>query len=1262
MASQGPSQRPFLQQSGPQQTASLDIILDRGQPLTQAQNDALQSLEEEALSTPSLAKETFYQDTTFIGGGHLEQTIVRMVEVPRDLSLATGSRATVVNPENSKIHLWAAWNDEVSSQLRTVLEAVFSGLYPLIDGTEATSTLKVASLSSCLRSIIGYINHDLYFDQITDRGLFVTASMDVVHNFLTRTGDDPRTFSGDKAVHMLYALRYLVVFVFQIGHITAGSKIDELSYYSQAWELFGRIARLMLTLTLDDRGRVRIGEFQRTNDHGPEVLKGIGSNWPEVDTIVLLQHLCHQKAGGHTFPGMVNEMLAATHQQQTMAAFEAHIPRVISFFCRLQPLLRFNIDGKYRTDYRRLCGFGCWDIVTHMLKIVLEHSDPKLHDREYRNRLGQRFTVWCVHLTTEWGWAPCDTTILALRTSFLQSRMDDLFGEKSEASPERLFEDCAANYNFTSVREDTGFRSWLKLIILSGQQKARTGARSQLKSFVSTLTPNDGQVLRKSDEATPTKLRRLRNLHDLYSALWLVALPDSKVRLVAQLRALVVPEESHTAAIQVSCLTWSRLVRFEISTNATAMLVFLADWQLTTCHMLLQASVHEEAEFVTFLRQDPHAITDEIREQIRGRMEHNRKQLQNCVSMALDLLENRIYGCTSDGQAKLLLFADGADRLLQFCYPGYGASDKIIATILKILDIYIRKWVHAKNIAESGKLMQQPLRRILSNRLGAPVASNDEVLETLTTCWFALAQKYVKSETRTWDSYLEPGGEDSWYLLPDSSSRRGCMVYFATCLLQNEPEQYQKRQVELLGLWLCALVAPIGEFKYEHLLTTEILHKDLHNPLLLNLPLVTWHNGNEVAVLFDDLVKARVPLIYTIFGNMHKSTTQCDSQELFVYPGQADHSVLLKKMMLAMKGHHQDLASRPQAQQVYDNFVNGVLQQMRLYTEDIQPVDPWFEVSTRFPLALDTVEVKLKAYRAQLVNGVLGKQMCFFLQTAAERSSVSAQQDGFREELLSVLLDLSPSSIQYKDGYAADALFRTLLFQNVFPAYIERMFSTSGFIIGLPILECIVSVYQDLRFLFGFWTVEYLTPFTTSTFCILSSAKHALANLTPEHILNSPQRLCAYTLLLTLLLDVFSRCLEMEEYFGYFGSLPDLEDYFLFFYKHVLSVAFRPPRLLPQALRDDDNNEYYDDDNDLQLPEPQLSAADNRILAYARKELGETLDKKWVCEGGQWFVLRAGGRREPVRGGFVGSIEEETREMQYAGSRYVTAFAAVYNS
>jgi hypothetical protein len=137
---------------------------------------------------------------------------------------------------------------------------------------------------------------------------------------------------------------------------------------------------------------------------------------------------------------------------------------------------------------------------------------------------------------------------------------------------------------------------------------------------------------------------------------------------------------------------------------------------------------------------------------------------------------------------------------------------------------------------------------------------------------------------------------------------------------------------------------------------------------------------------------------------------------------------------------------------------------------------------------------------------------------------------------------------------------------------------------------------------------------------------------------------------------MLSRCQEIEDSFGPCGTLSAIWEYFLFFYQCTLKVAFRPPRALPEVLRDEDD--------DTVLSEPKLSSTDDNLLAYSRHELGDMLDSKWVRGyDGTWFVNRAGGRREQVHAGdVVGSFEQETSRMQAAAERYVQVFAALWNA
>jgi hypothetical protein len=590
--------------------------------------------------------------------------------------------------------------------------------------------------------------------------------------------------------------------------------------------------------------------------------------------------------------------------------------------------------------------------------------------------------------------------------------------------------------------------------------------------------------------------------------------------------------------------------------------------------------------------------------------------------------------------------------------------DDVIEVTLSTITSYIITWLpKSDNLKELVDLLHHPLKGVLSTQLGRFEQCGNEVLKSLTDCWHAFAKVSVDAGVRSWDNYLSLGGRDAWQSFDDTWHKRQYEVYFVARFVEYNKEAWREWQIPILQLWIASLLHPDTRFKYQADLTTQIMRYDASfNPLLFHLPLVIYEDEVLVEVNFDELVTARTPLIVALLRNMNKITTRPDSQDTIFGPSQDDCSAILKNMIAQMKQYLQEFEREPDNFEVYTAFVGRILLEMRIYTNHLEPVPEFFEYSPGKSLLLapDTIKAKLKTYKQLLIDNVMEKHMIVFMHTTAERAAITGQQKALEDQLVSVFLDLNPESIEDAEGYAADAHFRTLFFQNVFPAYLDRIFHGPGFIIAQPILQCILMVYKSLRFQFGFWRKEFLEPFTTATLTLLATLKTTLAGLrtSQERILSDPSQLRAYAYLSLLMFEILCRCQEMEDSFGPFGALADIWEYFLFFYKFTYTVAFRPPLALPGRPPDDDGEDQ------IPLLEPELSRTDAGMLAYSRQELGDRLDFKWLPGAdGKWHVRGTGGRRELVQGdGGVRILEEEARNMHTAAERYVRAFSALWDA
>jgi hypothetical protein len=863
----------------------------------------------------------------------------------------------------------------------------------------------------------------------------------------------------------------------------------------------------------------------------------------------------------------------------------------------------------------------------------------------------------------------CANLVRLLRTYYGNNNMDEVCVERRNRTRAFLEKYTQHGRIQLPTNHDMGFDAFLKLIINTGIQKAGSGEKtSSLSNFIFSLVPNSGQLLRKDQDHDSWALRPLQNRHDLYSALYFISPLETKIRLLPQIQSLVDLRESHISACIISLKTLTRLARFQISTDEHPLVLqYFGKWIQETIKKM------EEQFDAARLEAFPQTRgTVSKRDALRRIVRFNQDKIQNFLRSVLCAWSDCLRNCRTPDQARYLLFGADLGAVLELCNrtitldfkdgrdgcDTVAFRDDVIVRIVLILTSYITRWLpeseNMKNLVDD---LHSLLKSVLSTQLGRYEQCSDEVLKLFTYCWHALAKVSVDNGIRSWDNYFSLGGRDAWQSFDDTWHKRQYEVYFAILFIESNEDAWRDWQFPMLQLWVASLFVPEAYFKYQAGLTMQIMRYGApYNPLLFHLPLVIYEDEVLVEIQLDELIVARTALVLALLRNMNRSTMRPDSQDSLFGPTEDDCSAILKMMVGLMKQYLRELEGDPAEQAMYADFVGRVLSEMRTYTIHLEPVPDNFEYmpGKYLPSAPGGVKSKLSLYRQQMMESGMEKHMVVFLHTAAERAAISGQREAFEKQLVDVFLDLTPESLEDAQGYAADARFRTLFFQN---AYLDRVFYGSGFIITRPILGCILSVYQGLRFRFGFWTQEFLEPFLKATLSLLSTIKTTLGGsiTSPERILTDPGKLCAYGLLCSVMCEILCRCQEMEDSFGPFGVLSDIWGYFLFFYKYTLRVAYRPPRALPEGLSDDDGQ--------ITLSEPKLSATDDAMLAYSRCGLGDILDFRWFRgDGGTWFVNQAGGRKEQVHAGGVGSWEQEMLSMEFVAEKYVRVFAALWNA
>jgi hypothetical protein len=610
---------------------------------------------------PFLIEGTFYHESTFIGSGDLAETILRILKTPRSLHLNNGGSRSFSLPNTKVLYTWDAWNPTVASQFISVCQTLFQECSFAITTQNNALHAILARLTQYLRGIIDYINHVLYFEDATARTLFVTTCVEILLPIVMVTSSTEQVLDEVQGP-VLHILNHVIVLAFQVSHIASAAPVEH-GLQLQAWDLFDTIAGRILSLTLSGRGQSKLLEYLRVNKIRSERERGIRMDYPEVDALVIVSHLCNGKILGESCSTMIYKILATKLEGHDDNHAHDSIVEVMTFIWTIAPF--FSIKDTGCLGRRRLTkdDFGCWPVVLSVFEAFLKsrthNQDPNAPD----NIIGRRYIHFCVHLATGWGWIDCAGLVQLLRTQYGSNNMDELFAEKSSNS--RDFLDNYPGYGHipSPFDNDSGFDSFLKLIITSGIQKAsRSEKISNLSNFIFSLVPNSGQLVRKNQNHDHRVLRPLQNQHDLYSALYFISPLETKIRLLPQIQSLVDLRESHIKACTISRETLIRLLRFQISTDEDPRILY--DFSKLIQDMIKKMEGLFDAARLEAFTQVGGVVS---REDALSTVRFNQRNIQKFLRNTIQAWSDCIRDCRTPDQARYLLFGEDWEVVLGLC-------------------------------------------------------------------------------------------------------------------------------------------------------------------------------------------------------------------------------------------------------------------------------------------------------------------------------------------------------------------------------------------------------------------------------------------------------------------------------------------------------------------------------------------------------------------------------------------------------------------
>ncbi|KAJ5916839.1 hypothetical protein N7504_000854 [Penicillium tannophilum] len=1039
---------------------------------------------------------TFFHESTFIGSGDFSKSLHLN---KRDLDRETKSSSII---SKDQTYRWAAWNDTVSSQMGSVFEMITVDSEQCIaPSPETKPDPSLASSSFAYRSLITYVTDSLSFIDPVDRKSFIMRAMGLVSRlrepvaaFITN-GE----FNKSGLVRLGY---YNLVFANQIHQISSHPLIST-DPASDALELVKACAKDVTAMVLSEAG---IAELHRLVEETKKAAlrdTGIREEFPSATALVVTVQLLRSS---QSFSGLLADLhievytkcLLRNQKDITILEFAWR-----GLFTTL-PLNEIDDRGIARREFRYKTGNDNWNLVKKLLSPVLDSCDTNsaiqpISYNSYCRTLFQR----CHLLINAWGWRDCKPILDFLYDFFARKLLHNLKLEESRGSPTFLDElDKAPSLDIRAG--EPCFHTLLKIIASGLRFLSSRYEKKKIRNFAWRLLPNHGRVYPKEMPLRHEDLDALRNHHDLLCTLYW-AVPDGCRPRLEAIRNLVHPASSHRETCNINLKSWTRLIRFKLSTDEDVSgLEPFADWH---------------SHFLTELAQQHSNVRNEIEAQnnneksaskdlVESTISQNQRQIETSLDVALSGLRTAVALAPSLVHAYKLISKTPFDAIVSLFDAKRARVNTVISEALHVIVAYVQKdtasppatavapapaattsfeedsqefegfddWtdidavlVQQDRAPEEIEYVQTNLRaivfRLVSNCFGQENCPEDPILMDVVDCWASVAHVLVRHGLQRWDDYLSPYGNQSWSQLRQTMQTRKYTGQFLAVCIEKDSQILMESKNLVIGTWMSSLVERSSMLKFQHRLTAAVLNGRPQDPLLQNLPFTTDKTDGKYHINLEDLSQRRVSLLSSLLSNMREHVLQLEasgSRNLSVT--KQEYSEVLQRLMTAMKDNYCELGNgtAESAQGAYVEFVHRIIRFLQELTSDIKPVDPFFTDPTMFPLPTTDpryIVAKLKRYEPKLASNKEVQTLTMFIQSIVERATVERQHSNLVDQLHTAMKST------YEAGRSEKPTLRAVLLQCVFPAYIELAFSTpAAWILSRPIILSISRVFRDLLF------------------------------------------------------------------------------------------------------------------------------------------------------------------------------------------------------
>lgn len=1190
---------------------------------------------------------TCFSERTFIGSGHFRESLIT-----GDLDRARGF-STIQH--NSRLFRWGPWDDNVSTQLGTLIDDTCESLQQLPQHKHRGSQQLHEGIIDLLEQLDRYLSASLSFHDTVDRVAFLQRCKNFMpclfHALMVDCSGEATSDRQTPKQLRVRAMSLCIVFAAQLLRISRHAVVPY-PIQTDIRSSLQEIVRNALNLALNDDPAGIAQSLHRLKQSGDHAINFDESCAP-AELLVVACHVLEEDASLSVFWPAVQSFVLPTSAKprNDVRVLEACWERLFLVL----PFLGFDLQGVLDPGRLQSVSTENWTIVKSLLEPVFEAYESKTHTQPPTiNMYCRALFGRCFGLINVWRWRRCEFIIGVLFDFFAHRSLFHLPNEEVRGSPPFLSQ-LDQTPLLTVEPEDRCFHILLK-IIGSGLQQMRTVYPSKkIRDIVWRLMPNHGRFLPKDQAIQRTDLDALRNHHDLLCTLYWASPSGFRPRPTV-IQNLVEVENSHKEACRINIRAWSNLIAFQLTAGEpVANLEPFINWwndllkQMLRQHQNARTEIEEQARLAEATQS---VIVS--RALLESTVTQNQRQVEAMLSDVLLSMKNAI-NAAADLEAATMLLSPDLALVFNLFSARSPHTNKVIIYALDILLTFASKALHPEQtrIAAENDDSQDygdwpafeadvlpasfaaaphleecflnPLRQLLSNCFGADTSPEDTLLTKVIDAWVAIGRLLVYQGRRSWTDYIGGYGQDSWTSLIDTEQTRRFSAYHLAVLIETDERIFEEHKQTLLKAWAASLLERELLLKYQHRLTSSLLNATANadDSVLTNPPF--WAIDGRFQITLSEFSARRLSLVSNMLSNMRESVDHGSRRKTPEAANtMADYKDIIKIMMNTMKSNYQQLGQGSDIRGAYVDFVHRVVELLQQHTSSFCPIDRFFTDSSSFPLpATDPTYVvgQLRNYGMRLHDHRTPKQLAVFIQSVSERAAVDGQQPYLVEQLRMAI------TTSAKQECVGGSDLRSFLATIIFPAYVDISFSTScGWILALPILQALRLVFSSMMADVNGFDTENVCLMLATIMAVLGSLRKSLNLLVDQPALMEQPKILK---LLAVYFATIAAALPVLDYLCRISNS--------FLDARALMQSFQSIGLFAaRSLLGQINIEEPDVDN---FEKATATKRHADVQTFALQELRETLTKYWFCNDKQYYFNRGKTRREIVVD--IGLFEEE---------------------